>query len=101
MLELRVPKGATLAAQTAQQVHGNGFSPEKIRCLHRIERQGPNSLCMAKDLFNIKSVSCDCNQRNVPGGTSSSRGRSRRSRDGGGSPREVSEWLPTNRKESS
>ena len=67
MLELRVPKGATLAAQTAQQVHGNGFSPEKIRCLHRIERQGPNSLCMAKDLFNIKSVSCDCDQRNVPG----------------------------------
>jgi hypothetical protein len=24
-------------------------------------------LCMARGFFNIKSVSCDCNQRNVPG----------------------------------
>jgi hypothetical protein len=25
------------------------------------------ALCMARGLFNIMSVSCDCNQRNVPG----------------------------------
>ena len=25
------------------------------------------ALCMARGLFNIKSVSCDCTQRNVPG----------------------------------
>ena len=25
------------------------------------------SLCMARGFFNITSVNCDCNQRNVPG----------------------------------
>jgi type IV secretory pathway TrbF-like protein len=27
-------------------------------------------LCMARGFFNIKSVSCDCNQRNIPGAPS-------------------------------
>jgi hypothetical protein len=57
------------AAQTAQQdqtMTATASAPSKSDAC-TVSRDKAYSLCMSKGFFNITSVSCDCNQRNVPG----------------------------------
>jgi hypothetical protein len=60
----------TLAtAQTVQQdqtMTATASAPAKSDACTASEDKA-YGLCMARDFFNIKSVSCDCNQQNVPG----------------------------------
>jgi hypothetical protein len=60
---------APAAAQTTQQeqaMAATASAPSRSDAC-TASRDKAYSLCMAKDSFNIKSVSCDCNQPNVPG----------------------------------
>ena len=56
-------------AQTAQQdraMTATASAPTKSdACSTSMDKA--YSFCMAQGLFNITSVNCDCNQRNVPG----------------------------------
>jgi hypothetical protein len=60
---------APAAAQTTQQeqaMTATASAPSRSdACTSSTDKA--YSLCMAKGFFNIKSVSCDCNQPNVPG----------------------------------
>ena len=58
-------------AQTAQQdqtMTATASAPTKSdACTASMDKA--YGLCMARGFFNITSVNCDCNQRNVPGAT--------------------------------
>jgi hypothetical protein len=58
----------TATAQTVQQnqtMTATASAPAKSDACTASEDKA-YGLCMAKDFFNIKSVSCDCNQQNFP-----------------------------------
>jgi hypothetical protein len=60
---------APAMAQTAQQdqtmTATASASTKSDACSTSMDKA--YSLCMARAFFNITSVNCDCNQRNVPG----------------------------------
>jgi hypothetical protein len=54
-------------AQQDQSMTATASAPSKSdACTSSMDKV--YALCMARGLFNITSVTCDCNQRNAPGG---------------------------------